>query len=164
MKIFVKRQHSLCFNTLTHPERGALCPLQPACVQGARKGPGSSRVLDALSCYMPYFGAFWCPLSSVRCRVVRCCGFHDSSPSLPILCCSPSILQCHPCRAIDVLEPLCWGTASLSLSIDLPLWWSFFLVPSLELHVQRNATSEIQYDSWYSYKTNSEAFKHLMKC
>ena len=37
-------------------------------------------------------------LSSVRCRVVRCCaGFHDSSPSHPILCCSHNILQCHPC-------------------------------------------------------------------
>ena len=43
-------------------------------------------------------------LNSVRCRVVRCCGFHDSSPSLPILCCSHSLLQCHPCRALDVLD------------------------------------------------------------
>ena len=74
-------------------------------------------------------------LSSVRCHVVRCCGFHDSSPSLPILCCSHSILQCHPCRALDVLEPWCWGTYGLSFSFRWPsLWWSFFLVPSFELH------------------------------
>ena len=39
--------------------------------------------------------------------------------SLPILCCSHNLLHCHPCRALDVLQP-CWGTASLSLSVDLP--------------------------------------------
>ena len=45
------------------------------------------------------------PSLSVRCRVVRCCVFNDSSPYLPILCCSHSLLNCHPCRVLDVLEP-----------------------------------------------------------
>ena len=67
----------------------------------------SGHVLSSRSCTLSS-QQFVCSLFSQMLRY-KCDAvvFHDTSPSLPILCCSHSILQCHHCFCY-ILSKLLW--------------------------------------------------------